>query len=679
MLESGVAHASVGVQRVTALVVGVATCVLGLVSLVLAAVNIGTPSPDFEIHREFYATDLLIAVVYAAFGAFVVVRSGHVIGWALELAGVGFCLTAFGIQYAVLGVEHAGLPAYDWISQLVVAGWVTGTLACILVLPCLVGPRAPTGARRVLAVLATVVAVSAGIVRLLVRTASGTRVAEAAQAYDDWVIPIYFLLGLVAAADLAWRARRNDGGDRRALRWVSVSVLTTTLAYFAFEIGLSLGQPLLTLGAAMLTAAMLMLPVAIFVMVRRPSWNLDLAVSRATVGALLTLFVIAAYVVLVWVGGRVLPVGRDSVGLLAVALLAVATMPVRTWLQRRVERLVFGSTSDAGELLQRLGVDTGSSGDDGTVLEDLTEGLRRSLRLAAVVVRSEDGELAVTAGRPAGELIAVPLQSRGRQVGTLWLGPPSGERLDLRTLHLVRQISGLVASALDLALVNADLERARSRLLDVRQEERRLLRRELHDSLGPSLAGISLALAGIGRSSTLEAHDAALLGQLQEEVAHRAEEVRLMSRSLLPPALEEGRLGESLSALAVRFSGPGFTVEVDADRPDLIDGRRQVTIYHVAAEAVLNAHRHARAARCRVRLERLDGGALRLSITDDGRGLPEAGEHGIGLRSMRERAVELGGTLAVTGGDGRGTAVEMVLPQSPETSSSLTRGTTSVP
>jgi len=401
--------------------------------------------------------------------------------------------------------------------------------------------------------------------------------------------------------------------------------------------------------------------------VRRPTWNLDLAVSRATVGALLTLFVIAAYVVLVWLGGQVLPVGREDAGLLAVALLALAGMPVRGWLQQRVERLVYGSAS-AGELLERLGAETGA-GDDRGVLEDLTEGLRRSLRLATVVVEAADTDLSVTAGTPADGLVAVPLHSRGRQVGTLWLGPPAGERLDLRTLQLVRQISGLVASALDLALVNADLERARGRLLDVRQEERRLLRRELHDSLGPSLAGISLALAGMGRTSTLTAPDAELLAHLQEELTHRAQDVRLMSRSLLPPALEEGRLGDALDALARRFSTDGMIVEVEAEGADRVDSRRQVTIYHVAAEAVLNAHRHAAATHCAVRLEPVCDGAVRLTVTDDGRGLSDADETGIGLRSMRERAAELGGALTIAATDREGgTTVTMVLPPPPEES-----------
>lgn len=670
MVGTDVAPGSAG-QRGLALVVGVVACVVSLAALVLAVVNVGTADPAFTVHRQFFPTDVLITAIYAPFGVFVVLRSGHVIGWALLLVGLGFSLTSFGIQYAVLGVEHPGLPAYAWVVQLVVSGWIVGVLTCTLVIPCLIGPRAPTGGRRVLAVLAVLVAVSAGVVRYLTQiedgppnpVTAGTGLADAAYAYDAWVIPIYFLLGLVAVAALAVRVRRADAADRRPLGWVLASVATTTASYLAFELGLSLGQPMLTVGAATLAAAMLMLPVAIFVVVRGPSWNLDLAVSRATVGALLTLIVLTAYVVLVWLGGRLLPVGRDSAGLLAVALLAVGFMPVRAWLQRRVERLVFGSTSDAGELLERLGADVGATGDERTILEGLTEALRHSLRLAAVVVEASDGNLTVTVGQPGEELVAVVLRSRGRQVGTLWLGPPAGERLDLRTLQLVQQISGLVAGTLDLALVNDDLERARGRLLDVRQEERRLLRRELHDSLGPSLAGISLALAGIDRTSTLTPPDSDLLAQLQEELTHRAQDVRLMARAMLPPALEEGRLADALDSLADRFTNDGFSVHVEADHADLLDSRRQVAVYHVAAEAVLNAHRHAGARGCAVRLERPESGGLVLTVTDDGRGLTATGSAGIGLRSMRERAHELGGTLEVTPADGdRGTTIRMLLP-----------------
>lgn len=655
-------------RRTAAAVAGVLISALALASVVLALVNIGTPSPDFTVHRQFYVTDTAIALIYAAFGTFVVVRSGHVIGWALLLVGAGFCVTAFGIQYAVLGVAHPGLPAYAAVVQLVICGWPVGVLTCLLVMPFLVGHAAPTGVRRGLAWAGLATALSVGVVRYLVQIQDGppnplthgSALADWAGSYDVWVIPIYFLLGLVAVADLLQRTRRDTPPERRPANWVALGLSVVTVAYLAFELGLSLGSPMLGVGAAALTAALLMLPAAIFVLVRQPSWNLDLAVSRATVGALLTMVVIAAYVVLVWLGGRLLPDDSESAGLLAVALLALAVMPIRTRLQRLVDRLVYGSASDAGELLDRLGEEFAAAGER-TVLEGLAERLRHSLRLSSVSVEAMDTDLVVTVGTGDDQRVAVPLHSRGRQVGTLWLSPPAGQRLDVRTRQLGQQISGLVASALDLALLNADLERARRRLVEVRQEERRLLRRELHDGLGPSLAGVSLGLAAIERSSALTDDDVVLLAQLQEELSTRAEDVRQMARVLVPPALEDGRLGEALDMLAQRFRTEHFAVDVQADEPDSIDTVRQVAVYHVAAEAVLNAHRHAAARSCRIVLERGAGDEVRLSVCDDGRGFAATAEPGVGLQSMRERAVELDGSFEVDI-SGPGTTVRVVLP-----------------
>jgi signal transduction histidine kinase len=647
-------------RRVAAGVAGGLVCAIAVVAAALALVNVGTPSPDFTVHRQFFVTDVLIALVYAPFGTFVVVRSGHVIGWALLLVGAGFALTSFGIQYAVLGVDHPGIPAYAWIVQLVVSGWVVGVLTCLLVVPLLVGHAAPTGARRVLAWVALGIALAAGALRYLVQIEDGPPNPLAGDV-DSWAVPLCFLLGLVAVGDLLLRTRRDSPAERRPVVWVALSLTVVTVSYLAFELGLSLGQPVLGVSAAALTAAMFMVPVAIFVLVRQPSWNLDLAVSRATVGALLTMVVVAAYVVLVWLADRLLPDDRESAGLLAVALLALAVMPIRTRLQRLVDRLVYGSVSDAGDLLDRLGSDFGAVGDGQTVLEGLAEGLRHSLRLSSVTVETLDADLVVTVGRGQEQRVAVPLHSRGRQVGTLWLSPPAGQRLDVRTRQLGQQIAGLVASALDLALVNADLERARGRLVEVRHEERRVLRRELHDGLGPSLAGISLGLAAIERGSTLTADHADLLAQLREELGRRAEDVRQMSRVLVPPALEDGRLGAALDGLAQRFRTADFDVEVQADQPDTIDTVRQVAIYHVAAEALLNAHRHAGARHCRIVLQRGDGEQLRLSVADDGRGLPAATTPGVGLQSMHERAVELGGSFEIEATD-PGTTVRVVLP-----------------
>lgn len=649
---------------------GAVLLLVALGSLVLAAVNLGAPEPAVQVHPEFYVGDVGLALLYGPLGAFVVVRTRRAIGWAFLAVGLGYGVTALGLQYAALGAHHPGVPGHAVAVQLVVSGWVVGALTSLLVVPWLVAPAGPR-LRAVALGVGVALATSAGVNRFLVQleggppnpVTGGSEWSGTAARVDDAVIPLYFLAAGITATHLLVQALRADREQRRGLLWMVVSVVLLAVAYVAFEVGLSLHWELLSLAAFTVFAAQVMLPAAVFVLVlRETSWGFDLAVSRAVVGALLTAMVLGGYVVTVSLLGAWLPWSRESTNLAAVALVALAVTPLRDWVHRRVERLVFGSGADAGVLLDRMGHEIGAGSQDGGLLEGVAEGLRRSLRLRGVVVRSAtDEELIVVAGRTDGVTVSVPLRSHGQRVGELLIIPPAGERLDSRTVRLVHQLAGLVAVSLELTTVVGELASARNRLVDVRTEERRLLRRELHDGLGPTLSGIALALAAIENTSTLEPSDAQLLGRLQSELNSRADDVRQMARVLLPPALDDGRLRDALEVLAQRFSDGRFTVSVSGPQADRVDSPRQVAIYHIAAEGVLNAHRHAGARSCEVKVVWLGGPGVLLTITDDGHGVGAGSSPGVGLRSMRERAEELGGTLHLDS-SARGTTVSVRLP-----------------
>lgn len=641
--------------------------------LVLALVNHGTDDElSFKAYGEFFVPDAIIAAIYGPAAAIVLRRSRHPVGWVFAAIALGFAVSAVCIQYTLLGAAHDALPAYALCVQLATAAWVVGAFAVVLVLPWILD-RVQTGRGWVVAArVGMALTVFAFCSRMLIQIPDGPRnpiapsdeVSRLAYDIDAWIIPFYFFYGVAGVIALIVRYRRASAEDSRGLAWVIVSLSLVTISYICFEVGLSLGDPLLSVAAVALFAAEIMLPTAIFVLVvRQPLWGLDLAISRATMWGLLTAAVVAGYVVLVWVVGTVLPVGRDETGVLVVALLALAVSPVRGWVQRRVERLVYGSASDTEVLLSRLGADVSRERPGQTSLEGLVEGIRRSMRLRLVRVESRPDASAVcaVAGEPGPSSVSIPLLSQGREVGSMEVAPRAGERLDVRTLRLLDQIAGLVAVALELAQVNRQLDDARTRIVDVRHEERRLLRRELHDGLGPALAGASLALAAIDNNNRgLSAADSQLLGQLQVELARRADDVRDIARALLPPALDEGRLVEALGVLASRFTDARFGVTIDAAGADDIDTGHQIAVYYVAAEAVANAHRHSGARECVVRVERAPQGAVTVTVSDDGAGIAGHTEKGIGMTSMQERATELGGTFSVTG-DG-GTTIRVVLP-----------------
>ncbi|GAA1539826.1 sensor histidine kinase [Nocardioides humi] len=663
-----------GVAGYVAAGLGVTHVLVAAATLAVLVWTADVPDPPYQVRRELAPLDLVVSLMYGPLGALIVVRSRHAVGWAFLLIGGGYAVTAAGIAWTVLCVAQPGLPGAALAAPLLLTGWTTATLTSLLVLPFLLTPGPPTGWARRFAGAGAGVVVLASAFRVLIQTPDAPpnpltgagALSDFAYAADEDLIPIYFLLGLAVAGWLGRRLRTADGEERRGLTWLLVALLTVACAYMTFEVGVSLDGTWFVAGIVLLSVAEVMLLASVFVLIRRqPSWRVDLAISRTLVGLLLTTTLVAAYVLAVWALGMVAPWGAESSGLVVVAALALAVLPLRDWLQAQVERLVFGSGADPSALLGRV-ADALDAGDpDSPQLRGLVEALRSALRLARVEV-SLYGATVASAGRRETDdderALHLDLHPRGRTVGVLTVVPPRGERLDPRTVRLLRQISGLVAVAAQLDDANRAVEEARARLVEVRQEERRLLRRELHDGLGPALSGTALALAAVPATSPLSDGDAVLLQRLVEELSRRADDVRQMARVLLPPVLDEGRLGEALQLLAERYSMPRFSVTVDAPYADRLDGIHQIVVYQVAAEAVRNAARHAGARHCRVRLTLPGTGGVRLEVSDDGRGIGDTATPGVGMASMRERAAELGGAVEVSAGEGKGTCVVMMLP-----------------
>lgn len=643
---------------------------VAVVAAGLAVANAGEPSPAYEVHRPFFWPDLVLAGLYAGLGTLVVVRGRHPAGWALLVVGLGFAVAALAIQYAVLG-ERAALPALGGVVHAMLWSWLAGALVALLVLPWLLAPGRWDVPRTSGVVVGTLLVLLVTTVRAWqqlpggpVNPATTPDLARWAQSADPWCVGVAVAHGLVGSAFLAGRAGSRPPWERRALRWVAAGLVAATLGYTTFEVGLGLGGLGLLGGVLLLALAHLVVGAAVLVLVVEDATpRMELALSRTVVGGLLTAGTVAAYVGVVALLVRLLPWDEGTVSVVAVALLASAVAPVHARVRDRVGRLVHGSSADPAQLLADVHRALVAPHRAGTVLDDLVGALRKGLRMRAVAVRADDDSVRVADGDPdGGPALSLPLVSRGRRIGVLEVVAPRGERLDPRTTGLLERISGLVAVTLAQTMSTARLETLRGRVLDARQAERRQLRRELHDGLGPSLAGAGLALGALANGAALTDEQAALLGHVQLELARRAEDMRLIARAVLPPSLDDGRLGEALRTLSRTFEETRLAVHVDVDADaDAFGPHRQVAVYHVAVEGVWNAFRHADASRCDVVLRRLPDGAAELVVRDDGRGMRPDAEPGLGLASMRERAQEAGGTLHVRSGPD-GTTVTAVLP-----------------
>ena len=188
------------------------------------------------------------------------------------------------------------------------------------------------------------------------------------------------------------------------------------------------------------------------------------------------------------------------------------------------------------------------------------------------------------------------------------------------------------------------------------------MRRELHDGLGPVLAGLRLTIGTARRiaRSDLAAADA-MLADAQDDAQSAAEDVRRLAHDLRPPALDDLGLISALRDRLERLVPQDCLLDLNAvDVPDQLPAAVEVAAYRICCEAVLNIARHARARHCDVTL-RADDSALALTVADDGVGF-RPGTAGIGLRSLRERAEELSGTVEIGARAGGGTLVEARLP-----------------
>jgi signal transduction histidine kinase len=269
--------------------------------------------------------------------------------------------------------------------------------------------------------------------------------------------------------------------------------------------------------------------------------------------------------------------------------------------------------------------------------------------------------------------MGVPLLSAGKTVGLYSVSRAAPNAFDQTHLRLARALSAPAAVAIENATLFQELTSERERLqtlsrklVDLQENERRAIARELHDETGQTLTSLKLGLrlleqtSGDPRTSSRAAELRRVADDVQEGL-HR------LAANLRPPALEHVGLVAALGQLAVDLSeSSGIRIDVETVGCDeeRLPWRVETDLFRIAQEAVTNALRHAEADEISVVLDRREG-RLRLVVEDDGRGFDpvEASRSDrLGLVGMRERADILGGTLTVESRPGSGTTIVVEAP-----------------
>jgi signal transduction histidine kinase len=432
--------------------------------------------------------------------------------------------------------------------------------------------------------------------------------------------------------------------------------------------GIAFALPLLVLVLAatpasrpwMFALSTLPVPVAVAVaMFQQRLYDVQLAVTRTLTYVALSA-VLAGLYALVVVGAGVMLQDRGApwLPLAATAVVAVVFVPLRDWLQGIVNQLTYGRWAAPATVLADTGRRLADSADSSALLEALTTEMVDGLGFSYAQIRDISGRVRSASGSEGSSTDHLPLAAYGRDVGELrWTGRPLSATDRTLLEALAHQIGGAVHTA---ALVE-ELRDAQGRLVMAREQERRRLRSDLHDGLGPALAGLGFQLDAVQNLVAGGQPVEDRLLRLRLGLSETVVEVRRIVQGLRPPAVDDLGLFGAIAELGRELadgSGLAVTLELPDQRAEL-PAAVEVAAYRVTQEALTNVVRHASATRCHVSGS-LTADALVIEVVDDGCGGARTGR-GLGIPGMHDRAAEIGGAVEVST-KARGTAVRLRLP-----------------
>lgn len=638
-------------------------------------------------------------------------RPSNPIGWLFIADGIGHATTAFCGPLAIALPDDSVMQRVAVTVALTAWPWSIGLFLplALLLFPTghLLSPRWRWAAIGIIATAPLFVLEMVGSGDTLT---PGTSSGYLAIPSYDALRPLWTLTELrnlvallLAIVCLFVRYRRADEMGRRQLLWLLLASVIAIL--FVTPWSFVAGTPIFVL----LTIPLIPIAVAVAI-VRYQLLDIRLVVSRALTWALLSLVAIGAYSALAALLGTLISshVGRSAA---ITVLLALILAPILPRLQRLVDRALYGDRRDPARVASRIGEQLSAgartptragerlsagartparageqrsagartaaragerlsagtrtaSGTDAELSagarttaragEQLTAGLpgvvaaiRSALRFPYVGLIVDNTTIA-TDGTPPQTVVPLELEYGGQVVGALEVGLRSGEStVSSADRDVLALVAVPLAAAVHATRLSTELQSSREKLVSAREEERRRIRRDLHDGLGPTLTGVAFtadAAANLVSTDPVKAGD--LLATLRADTRTAIADVRRLVDNLRPPALDElglvGALRQRADQLSFRADGASVHVEVSADGLPALPAALEVAAYRIATEALNNVVKHSHATTAVLALR--CGPDLEVEVTDNG---PPNGawRPGVGLQAMHDRATELGGHL----------------------------------
>ena len=614
-------------------------------------------------------------------------RPSNAVGWLLLGIGLNVYLIFNSPNYAQFAIveHHAPVLVGEVFAFLARTVWIPFVLMLLLFVPMLFPDGRLLSRRWFIPIISGLIFALFALVGnmfladkvstdfpALNNPLANPSLARTFQAFVNLSVPfgLFALVGSVSSVVV--RYRRGDSLQRHQLRWFLFALVLATIP-FLLNNDTFLANVLLVLFVPLL-------PISIAIAVLRYRlYDIDVVINRALVYGALAAFITAVYVgIVVGLGALINSGGRPNLALsiLATAVVAVAFQPVRTWVQRLANRLVYGYRATPYEALTTFSHRVAGAYANEDVLPRLAQVLAEGTGATrtSVWIRRAGEAVAAATWPPSESALGIGVADRvaevrhqGETLGELTVKKRPGEPFtpveekllnDLaaqagQVLRNVRLTSELQARLDEISAQAVELRASRQRIVSVQDAERRRLERNIHDGAQQHLVALAVKLR---LAATLVKRDPAkaqrLLKELDTQTAEARQTLRDLAQGIYPPALRERGLVEALQPHA----------QVTADGVGRYDPELEAGVYFCCLEAVQNATKYANASQVLIKL-RQQNGHLTFDVIDDGVGFdPKGVATGTGVQYMKDRVASLGGRLSLESQPGRGTTVSGLLP-----------------
>ncbi len=457
------------------------------------------------------------------------------------------------------------------------------------------------------------------------------------------------------------RYRRSRDAEREGMRWLLWSALVAGCV-----LAVSTLVEIPASGYVLTTTVMVLPGAAMAIALVNPALvPIDDLLARTSVVAVLLVVLGGIDALVLFLTARIFPDSLTQPRVVTAVLVIAVVLygPLRQRLADWIRHRMVGPRDQAYDAVAGLAASLETTDDVEEQLSVVARAVADAFRIGFVRIEVQTeggGWQRTTLGVEPREVRRLPIHYRGAEVGRLVL-PARGmrSRLSADDERLVGDLVRQAAAAARTSRLAEQVQQSRERLIATREEERRRIRRDLHDGLGPALSGVVFQIdavrLGLRRDPDLaERQLDAISGHVQTVVS----DVRRLVHDLRPPALDDRGLVGALEQLA-----GGLDLRLTVDAPDLtgvLPAAVEVAAYRIVGEALNNVARHAGTDRVHLRLA--TGADLTIEVSDDGVGVEPDRQAGVGLVGLRERAAELGGTADVLRGSDGGTVVRARLP-----------------